>query len=143
MKRFWLAAFLMLAGMPGARADGALALALPDNVTKDGFSSGISWDYKTAEEANARALSECLAVEAAPAETRKLCKVIQTFRDQCVAVALDPEDGTPGVGWAVADTNTKAREIALKACEDTAGKDRQGKCEVTTEACDGTAANRK
>jgi hypothetical protein len=137
--RFFIVAVLF-ALVPGvALAHGAIAVAAPPDVAKDGYSSGISYNYETASGAEQRALQECRDSPHASPQTRKLCKSIRTFRDQCVAVALDPEAGTPGAGWAIGDTLALAERDALRACEDTAGRDRLGKCVVTATGCDGTA----
>ncbi len=120
-------------------AAGAIAVAEPADVAKDGYAIGISYSYKTKAEAEERALRECQTVEDAPAATRKLCKVVRTFENQCGAAALDPQAGTPGAGWAVGDTLALARQDALRSCEDTAGRDRQGECRISAEGCDGKA----
>lgn len=120
-------------------AAGAVAIAEPDDVVADGYAAGIAYRHKTAAEAEARALRECQSVEDAPPSTRKLCKIVRVFDNQCAAVALDPQAGTPGAGWAVADTLASARDEALKRCEATAGAARQGECRVTAEGCDGKA----
>lgn len=118
---------------------GAIAIAEPADVAKDGYSSGISYNFRTQAEAEDRAQVECSNTQDAPPETRKLCKVVRTFENQCVAVALDPKAGTPGAGWAIADTLALARRDALQRCDDTAGTDRRGECRVTAEGCDGRA----
>jgi len=120
-------------------AFGAIATAVPADVARDGYSSGISYNFRTAREAEDRALQECRQTQDAPAETKKLCRVIQSFENQCVAVALDPQAGTPGAGWAIGDTLESARRNALLGCEQTAGSDRRGECRITAEGCDGRA----
>ena len=122
-----------------AFAVGAVATAEPADVAQDGYSSGISYNFKTAREAEERALQECLATPDAPPQTKKLCRVIQSFENQCVAVALDPQAGTPGAGWALGETLALARSNALRRCEETAGSERRGECRVTAEGCDGRA----
>lgn len=141
MHVFKLAVFaiLLVLAAGDALAEGAVAVAEPRDVAKDGYSSGISYNFRTAAEAEARALLECRTSKDAPQDTKKLCKIVRNFVNQCAAVALDPESGTPGAGWAVAPTLPDARREALRRCEDTAGRDRQGKCEVTAEGCDGSA----
>jgi hypothetical protein len=137
-----VAAALLIAGCAYANpafSFGAVAIAEPADVAKDGYSSGISYNFKTAVEAEDRAHKECANTQDAPPETRKLCKVIRTFENQCVAVALDPMAGTPGAGWAIGETAAIARRDALQRCEDTAGRSRQGECKITAEGCDGKA----
>jgi hypothetical protein len=137
--RLAVIAFLFALAPSVALAHGAIAVAAPPDVAKDGYSSGISYNYETQTGAEERALQECRDSPHASPQTRKLCKSIRTFRNQCVAVALDPEAGTPGAGWAIGDTLVLAERNAVRACEDTAGRDRQGKCVVTATGCDGSA----
>lgn len=135
-----LLTIIFLCGLQSpVRAAGAVAIAEPADVAADGYAAGISYGIKSPSDADERAVRECLAVEDAPPATRKLCKVVRSFENQCGAVALDPKAGTPGAGWAVADSLADARQEALRRCEDTAGKDRQGECRVTAEGCDGRA----
>lgn len=124
---------------PAAQGEGALAIAAPPNIAEDGYSSGIAYNYRTEAEAEARALRECRNSKDAPANTRKLCELVRRFVDQCAVVALDPQEGTPGAGWAVAPTLALARSEALRVCNATAGRNRQGKCEISVEGCDGRA----
>jgi hypothetical protein len=120
-----------------AHADGALAVAQPPNVVKQGFAYGYSTDYVDSDRADAEALNKCrqTSIEG----IRSLCTVIQDFKDQCVAVAMDPQAGTPGVGWAVAADLRGAEAEALSKCEQTAGPGRRAACEVDHSSCDGTA----
>jgi hypothetical protein len=141
MKQF-LAMTALFAGFAlfsSAGATGALAVAEPADIVKEGYAVGIAYNQKTAADAERIAIEQCQAVDAAPPATRKLCKVVRTFENQCGAAAIDPEDGTPGAGWAVAETLAIARREALQRCEDTAGATRRGECRVTLEGCDGKA----
>lgn len=129
-------AFITL--MPAsAQADGAVAIGLPSDIARHGVAVGTSWNYTTPEGARARALEECLSFQDASADTRKLCKVVQTFVRECVAIALDPDAGTPGFGWAVTSPQSAAEDAAMQACRKTAGASRQKFCRVTTTRCDG------
>ncbi|MBS4084397.1 MAG: DUF4189 domain-containing protein [Rhizobiales bacterium] len=142
MNRFLNAAALLVfcvAAASPVHAAGALAVAEPADIVKDGYAAGISYHKKTAAEADQTAIRECESVDSAPVSTRKLCKVVSSFENQCAAVALDPEAGTPGAGWGVATTLADARREALRRCEATAGAKRQGECRVTAEGCDGKA----
>jgi hypothetical protein len=141
-----VAAFIMtlaLAGLAhptGAMADGALAVGEPANVAEEGYAYGFALNKASADEANAAALSDC-KTESPGVDKRAqaLCKVVQTFRNQCFAVAMDPQDATPGAGWAVADDKETAGRNALAKCQDTAGADRREFCKVTHTDCDGSA----
>jgi hypothetical protein len=120
-----------------AVADGALAVALPPDVVKQGFAYGYVTDYADANKADAEALKKCR--DTTVAGVRPLCAVIQDFKNQCVAVAMDPKAGTPGVGWGVADDVITAERKALGNCEDSAGPGRRANCAVDHSGCDGTA----
>ncbi len=73
----------------------------------------------------------------------QLCKVIATFRDECFAIAIDPKDGTPGVGWAIAENLQMADKQAIDQCRTTAGPTRANFCVIFRpdhdHGCDGRA----
>jgi Domain of unknown function (DUF4189) len=110
-------------------AEGAIALAQPPNIVKQGFAFGTSWNYTTVEEARSEALARCRRTD--DATRRALCKVIRTFHNECVAVAMDPKNGTPGAGWAVEAAADKAEAAALAECRATAGERRKQFCQIS------------
>jgi len=120
-------------------AAGALAVALPPDVAKGGFSYGYSNGNDNADTADAKALSACRTTKDAQNDSklRNLCKVILDYTNKCIAVTMDPAPGTPGVGWAIADDKRSAERTALKKCEDTAGPGRAAACVVDHSGCDG------
>jgi hypothetical protein len=118
-------------------ADGALAIALPPDVVKQGFAYGYVTDYADTNQADAQALKKCR--DTTIAGVRPLCEVIQDFKNQCVAVAMDPQAGTPGVGWSIAPDLHTAEAQALSKCEQTAGPGRRAACAVDHSSCDGSA----
>ncbi len=124
-----------------AATAGALAVALPADVAKSGFSYGYSNNYADAAQASSHALDACRTTKdaAKDANLRSLCKVVQNYSNQCVAVAMDPAAGTPGVGWAVENDLQSAERKALGQCQDTAGPGRRAACVVDHSACDGSA----
>jgi hypothetical protein len=65
--------------------------------------------------------------------------VIKDFKDQCVAVAMDPQAGTPGVGWAVGDDRHTAEAQAPSGCEQTSVPGRRAARVIDHSACDGSA----
>lgn len=141
-------AFLVLSLLCGgvlgpsqSRADGALAIGLPPDVVKGGFTYGYSNNNADANHAEAKALDACRTTKDAANDVklRSLCKVIQDYSNQCVAVAMDPAAGTPGVGWAVANDLLGAERQALGKCMDTAGPARRAACVVDHSSCDGNA----
>jgi hypothetical protein len=122
-------------------AGGALAVALPPDVAKGGFSYGYSNNNDDAGTADAKALNACRTTKdaAKDAKLRALCMVIIDYANTCIAVTMDPAAGTPGVGWAIANDLLTAERIALKKCEATAGPGRAAACVVDHSGCDGTA----
>jgi hypothetical protein len=137
-----LSLFCGLALLPtSGHAAGALAVALPPDVVKGGFSYGYSNDNADVNHAEERALDACRSTKDASndAKLRSLCKIIQDYSNQCVAVAMDPAAGTPGVGWAVANDIMSAERQALGKCMDTAGPSRRAACVVDHSSCDGSA----
>jgi hypothetical protein len=137
------AAFCMLGAliaMPSAaRADAAVAIGLPADVATHGISMFIYVNAPSSQEAKSQAVAGCKTVGSAT--SKALCRVLATFKNQCAAEAFDPKDGTPGFGWAVAETLEEAKRQALANCRDTAGPDRQDACMVPEKgfACDGRA----
>lgn len=138
-RRAWLLAVVglgLVAAGGQARAEGALAISQMKDIAKAGLAIGVSNNYDGREEARKRALDECHAFANAPTKTRDTCAVVLSFRDQCVAISLDPKDGTPGFGWAVADKKEAAQSEALSRCVATAGKTRQKFCQNSLVRCD-------
>lgn len=122
-----------------ARAEGAIAIGILDNDATKGYAAGWSSNRPTAADAEQLALENCRKQPNAPENVRATCRVVRNFVNQCVIVALDPKNGTPGAGWAVAETSELAIRDARRECDRTAGSDRQGQCTLTDGVCDGTA----
>lgn len=145
-----LSGLLVLAGLWGAAlvipsaasAEGAIALGMPPDIAKAGVALGWAVNFQTMAEAEAEALKKCRANPTAPVPTRELCVVVvQSFRNQCVAVALDREPSTPGFGWAIADSSKTATDRALAMCRNSSLPARRQACVMSMAAplCDGTA----
>lgn len=122
-----------------AAADGALAVGEPADVAAEGYAYGFAVNLAS-DAASTKAMRDCSAESpGVDPRAQRLCKIVQTFRDKCFAVAMDPKDATPGAGWAVADDKTTAGRNALARCMETAGEDRRSYCKVTHTDCDGDA----
>jgi hypothetical protein len=143
-----IVASLLIAGLyPNpAAANGAIAVGLPASIAKDGVSIGTIVNSPTNESAKAEALKQCktppkqtVSGTAVTTKTWQLCKLVTDFHDQCFAYSFDPQDGTPGFGWAVEDDQRGAEQQALANCEKTAGPKRRAACIVVKTGCDGTA----
>jgi hypothetical protein len=109
-------------------------------VAKQGVSMGDFVNAETADEAKSQAIAKCKL--SGSAMTKALCKVVATFKNQGVALAIDPKAGTPGFGWATGDMAQAAREQAMANCRHTAGPARQDACQIGGNAgvlCDGSA----
>jgi len=130
-------ALIMTLGAGVVRADGALAIGLPSDVAKQGFASAYSYDAENVDAARKTALDYC---HRAPTNerARSLCSIVETFRHRCVAVAMDPKAGTPGVGWSVAESKSTAESEALARCAATAGDGRRDACQLVNSDCDVT-----
>ncbi len=126
-----------------AIAEGALAVGLPKDVAADGFSYGASSNYGSVEAARANAMEHCksgrLGPDSGAVTAKRLCRIVETFRDKCVSIAMDPEDATPGVGWGIGDTKNAADRLAIENCMITAGASRRNFCQVSHSRCDGSA----
>ena len=124
-----------------AMAAGALAAGVPSDVAEHGLALYVWVNEATIDQAKVKALDGCKTIPHSSNTSKALCKVVATFSNQCAAEALDPQDGTPGYGWAIADTSKAAKEQALANCRDTAGPTRQDACVVPERSlwCDGRA----
>lgn len=136
-----LAGALLLAGAAQhadqASAEAALAVGLPADVAKQGLAIGWALNHATKEAAQAEALRRCRDFRDAPQATRDLCRVVESFDDRCVAVALDPDAGTTGVGWAVASKQDVAEDAAMDDCMESSTQKRRNSCRITLARCDG------
>ncbi len=127
---------IVAAGITGpALADGALAVGAAPNIATGGVAFGVSWDEPTPAAAGEAAMTGCRAADGVPQSTRSLCRVVHTFKGQCVSVALDPQAGTAGFGWGKGFTTTQSRYEALNNCRATAGN-RASACIVVDSTCD-------
>lgn len=124
-----------------ASAEGALAVGVPQDVVKGGFSYGWTANKATSEEARSGALAACRKNDGAPDDlpAKKLCKFVDDFRNKCVSIAMDPKAGTPGVGWAIATIKADAVRQAIVNCRATSSASRSEYCETADTACDGDA----
>lgn len=125
-------------------ADGALAVGVPDDVAQDGFASGFRLNVVNMDAARNYAMADCLRSVGASDKVKLLCKVVATFRNKCVAIAIDSKSGSPGVGWAIAESQKMADKQAIDQCRTTAGPDRRDFCVVmqdrgVSRGCDGNA----
>lgn len=136
-----MALSILVATSDACMATGAVAVGQPADIAKDGVAIYTHVGAKTAEIAKQKALAGCRDLQGASATSRALCKIVATFDNQCVAQALDPQDGTPGFGWAMAGNSKTASKEALANCRDTAGPDRQDACVINDKSlwCDGSA----
>jgi hypothetical protein len=134
-----LAICLMVNGR--CMAAGAVALGQPSDIAKDGLAIYTNVNSPTPARAKELAMAGCKSLPHSFDTSKALCKIVATFENQCVAQALDPKNGTPGFGWAMARNSKLAKEQALSNCRDTAGPTRQDACVVDSHSlwCDGSA----
>ena len=120
-------------------ADGALAVGMPGGEPKNGFRYKATADL-SADEARSQAMAACR--NSKYPKTGQACKVIESFRDQCVSVALNGDANTPStaVGWAIAPDSKAADNRASNACELMRVKARGRACHLDGDSlCDGSA----
>jgi hypothetical protein len=86
------------------------SLAIDSN---QGSAYGYSYDYPTAQAADARALKECGAG----------CHIVKNFERGCGAYAADQAPGGSAYGWGTASTKQEAQNIALSYCRQYGGTD--------------------
>jgi Domain of unknown function (DUF4189) len=136
-----MACMLVAPGLWGeeAKAAGAMAVGIATGGAQNGFSFGMNSDKATEAAAQADALEACRRSKESNAKAHARCMSVGTFVNQCGSIAMDPKDGTPGVGWAIAPDTATANRYALANCEATAGVGRAGTCKVSATRCDGAA----
>lgn len=130
------AAALWFSSVSGAIAAGALAIGEPADVPSEGLALSIARDYATEAEASAAALDACRKYEGVPASTTALCKVVRTFKYECVVTAYDPGPSTAGWGYGVGITRFAAEDEAMQNCRTRAGIDRAKFCKPNKPVCD-------
>ena len=122
-----------------AWAHGAVAIGgNPAEAATKGIAVGESHNYRTKEEARARALQECQDYPDAPAETTALCEVLDDYSHEWLSIALDPEPSTPGFGWAIAKTQESAERNAMNQCKASSSSARKPFCKIGLSSFDGT-----
>jgi hypothetical protein len=121
-------------------ADGALAVGMPDGDPNKGF----KWSaYVNNPNAASEVMTACRTARSK--RTADACVLIESFRDQCVAVAVDgnPDAPVTSAGWAIAPDSSTAIDRAIAQCE--ARKKGHGKLCVldggrdNALSCDGSA----
>src|SRR6185437_5455137 len=121
-----------------AAAEGAIAVGQPKDVAKEGYAYAYSTGKADMPTARTEALDACRKPgNGKSPQGRKLCKVVGTFTNECIAVAMDPKAGTPGVGWAIGGTLQLAEAQAVTRCKATAGAGRGEYCKIDNSRCDG------
>ncbi|MFZ1102815.1 MAG: DUF4189 domain-containing protein [Hyphomicrobiaceae bacterium] len=128
---------LLRAADPPAHAEAALAVGQPTDVARQGVSMGWAVDYPDKAAAEAEALARCRSFKDAPQGVRDLCRIVESVRDTCLAVALDPDRGTTGVGWGVHKNREWAEDAAIDKCAEASAPKRRASCEVSLVRCDG------
>ena len=129
-----LGAAVLLAGAGPAASEGAFAVGSTGDVVGKGMAFGWSYNYASKGEAIEAAMRTCRESGASDASAQ--CMVIATYRNECLAVAIDPQQGTPGAGWAIHADRATAEQRALDSCRATAGPDRRGACRLEEIECD-------
>jgi hypothetical protein len=133
-------------GTDQAIAAGAVAIGIAPGGAARGYATGSMVNEPDIDTAKASALAACkrhranisgTAENSGSRAAQAKCEVVATFVNKCYAQALDTKDGTPGVGWAVADTQREADDEAIARCRSTAGAARRNFCKVVIRNCDG------
>ena len=126
----------LAATMPAvASAEGALSLGIPPDISASGAAIGWSINKPDGRRAMDSAMEECLRTPQVAPQVRAMCKPVRSFHRECLAIAIDPQAGTAGFGWALFPTAAAAERQALDACIASDG-DHGNSCKVTVSKCD-------
>jgi len=133
-------AFLVaaLAWADASRAEGALAVGIPEGNPARGF----KWDVRVnTEDAATKVLEDCH--QAKNPRSAAACKLIESFNDKCVAVTSNGAPTAPvtAAGWAIEADRVTAVNRALEKC-DAMRKGRGPMCRLDGDGsllCDGNA----
>jgi Domain of unknown function (DUF4189) len=130
---------LQLLGIDSGHAEGALAIGMPEGNPAKGFRHA---KVVNDPNAGAEAMKDCR--NARNPKTAAACSLIGTFKDQCVAVAVNGDavnQNLPIVaaGWAIAWGSATASREAIAKCE-AMRKGQKSACQVEGKVlCDGKA----
>jgi len=120
-----------------AGAEGAMAVGIARGGIAKGYATGFAINQPSVKAARSNAVEQCRRMKNSNADARSGCEVVVTFRNKCVASAVDPQTGTPGAGWGLGGSQQSADSQALARCRAKAGTERAEFCEVTDRFCDG------
>lgn len=126
---------VLLIGVGSASADGAFVVGSTGNLGDDGIAMGYTVNASSSADAVSTATQRCREFDAPKANKR--CKVAATFRNECLAVALDPTPGMNGTGWSFGPSKPAAEGRALAVCRATANPGRESACVILASVCDG------
>ena len=121
-------ALLFLLALP-ARGEGAFTIAIPEGGLRDGFAYGLANSYPTREIAEERSMAECRRQAERFSVPPDRCKLVSSYRKQCVSIAFDRKERW--AGWAIAATPEQSAADAIKACSEGAKN-----CETSGTDCD-------
>jgi hypothetical protein len=127
----------LLRAADAAHAEAALAVGQPADVARQGVAMGWAVDYPNKAAAEAEALARCRGFKDATQGIRDLCRIVESIRDTCLAVALDPDRGTTGIGWGVHKNREWAEDEAMDKCAEASRPKRRASCQVALVRCDG------
>jgi Domain of unknown function (DUF4189) len=122
-----------------AGADGAMAVGVARGGVAKGYATGFAANQASEKAARTSAVEGCRKDKNSNADARSNCEAVVSFKNKCVASAVDPKSGTPGAGWGTGTTQKAADSQALARCRKTAGSDRADSCQIADRYCDGTA----
>jgi hypothetical protein len=132
-----IAAAIAWPGLAGA--EGAMAVGIARGGIAKGYATGFAVNQPNVKAARSNAVEQCRRTKSSNADAKSGCEVVVTFRNKCVASAVDPQSGTPGAGWGLGGSQQSADSQALARCRVKAGTERAEFCEVTDRDCDGDA----
>lgn len=115
MKRIVFSVLLLIAAAASpARADGALAVGIPDEGIQKGFAYAFKLNL-AADDARKEALAACREAATKNKVPPGKCRIVESFKKGCLSVALDKKG--QWAGWAVAKDEKTSQTRAVGRCK--------------------------
>ena len=132
-----LAPAIVLLVAPLAFCHGAFAIGGSTADSEHGFAAGYSWNHATKEQAEAKAMAQCKSYPSeAPELTNAKCAVVANYSHAWFVIAMDPDAGQTGFGYAINSDRATAESTAMGQCKASSPEARKSHCSIAASKLD-------